>query len=275
VLFSGVIFSLHVQDLTLLVRSVVGFVLFSLLSSAVYCFNDVADVEKDRLHPEKRLRPLPSGRLSVHAVVWIGLVLVAVSFAGAFLMARRFFVVAVVYFLMNVAYSFRLKHVAILDLILLSAGFVLRAVAGVEVLGRSDIVLSPWLILCTFFLALFIGAGKRRAELDLLASNAGGHRGALAEYSLAFLDRILTTMATASIIGYAIYTLAPGTQEKFHTHYLVYTVPFVVFGLFRYLFLVYERGAGGNPTEAILQDRSLLLDVLLWVLAVVYILYVR
>ncbi len=274
-LFAGVVFSIHLLEITLFARSLLGFALFCAISSAIYGINDIADLKQDRLHPEKRHRPLPAGRLSKGAVLGLALGLLVPALGIAFLLAPRFGMVALLYFLLNLAYSLGLKRVAILDLILLAMGFVLRAVAGVEVLGRSDVVLSPWLILCAFFLALFIGAGKRRAELALLEEGAGEHRAALNDYSVGLLDRMLTAMTTASLIVYAIYTLAPGTQSKFHTHLLVYTVPFVVFGLFRYMYLVYERRAGGNPTEAILSDPPLLLDVLLWVLAVFYILYLR
>ncbi len=274
-LFAGIIFSVHLLDTDLLLRSLAGFLLFCAISSGVYCINDIADIRKDRLHPEKRTRPLASGRLSKGVVVAMSALLLLPSLVLSYLLATRFGVVATLYLFLNLGYSFGLKRVAILDLILLAAGFVLRAVAGVEVLGHPEVVLSPWLILCAFFLALTIGAGKRRAELELLEEGAGEHRAALDDYSKPFLDRMLTAMAAASIIGYSIYTLAPGTQSKFHTHFLIYTVPFVVFGLFRYLYLVYERRAGGNPTEAILNDRPLLLDALLWVLAVIYILYLR
>jgi len=273
ILFAGIIFAEQALNPELLLRAFLGFITFCLVSSAVYCFNDLADLENDRRHPDKRMRPLPSGRLSRGSVWALGVVLLGMGLLLGFWLDRGFGTVAAVYFLLNLAYSLWLKRVVILDLILLATGFVLRAVASVEVLGRDDVVLSPWLVLCTFFLALFIGAGKRRSEIALLAEDAASHRAALGDYSLPFLDRIITTTLTAAILSYAIYTLAPGTQSKFHTHYLVYTVPFVVFGLLRYTYLIYERRVGGNPTDAILSDRQLVLDVILWVVTVMYILY--
>lgn len=274
ILFAGVIFAEQLLDPALLLRALAGFAAFCMVSSAVYCLNDLSDLEADRKHPQKRKRPLASGAISRGSVVAMGTLLLTGGLVGSYLLAPAFALVVGLYFVNNVAYSFWLKHVAILDVIMLATGFVLRAVGSVEVLARESVVISPWLLLCTFFLALFIGAGKRRAELSLLAEDASQHRLALAAYSTSFLDRILMTAMTTAIISYAIYTLAPSTQSKFHTHQLVYTVPFVVYGLFRYMYLVYEEKRGGNPTEAILHDTPLRIDVTLWVLTVCYILYV-
>lgn len=274
ILFAGVIFAEQLDDMGLLLRSLAAFAVFCAVSSAVYGINDISDVEKDRKHPEKRHRPLPAGQVTVPGVAVMSMLLLAAGLAGGWALAPSFAVVVGIYFAMNLVYSMWLKHVAVLDLMVLASGFVLRAVGSVEALGRPDIAISAWLILCTFFLALFIGAGKRRAELSLLEAQASEHRQALSGYSLVFLDRILGTTTTAAVIGYAIYTLAPETQAKFGTHRLVYTVPFVVYGLFRYTYLVYERRAGGNPTEAILSDPPLLVNVLVWVAAVYVIIYV-
>ncbi len=273
ILFAGVIFSESLLDVNLLLRSALGFVTFCLISSSIYCINDLADLESDRRHPKKRLRPLPSGRISPAGVRGLALTLLVLALAGAWLLAPVFAAVVGIYFAINVAYSLRLKRVPILDVIILALGFVLRAVGSVDVLARPDVIISPWLLLCTFFLAMFIGAGKRRAELALLEGAAAEHRVALSGYSVQFLDRIMTATMTSSILAYAIYTLYPGTIEKFGTDELVYTVPHVVFGLLRYMYIVYERDEGGSPTEAILHDRALLVTVGLWVLTVIYILY--
>jgi len=275
ILFAGVIFAGRLLDPGLLLRSVLGFLTFCLVSSSIYCINDLMDVESDRLHPEKRRRPLPSGRLPVRGVWTLGITLFAGALIAAWLLAPKFAAVVLVYFVSNLAYSVRLKRTAILDVILLATGFVLRAVGSVEVLNRPEVIISPWLLLCTFFLAMFIGAGKRRAELSLLEADAANHRASLTGYSLRFLDRVMSSTMTSSILTYSIYTLHPETKLKFGTYRLVYTVPFVVFGLFRYMYLVYERAKGGNPTEAILQDRALLLAVFFWVLVVVYVVYVH
>jgi 4-hydroxybenzoate polyprenyltransferase len=272
-LFAGVIFAERLLDVPLLLRAAAGFAVFCMAASSIYCINDLADLEADRLHPEKRNRPLPAGRISPAAVRAMGAGLLVTALVAAWLLAPAFAVVVALYFVMNLAYSLRLKRTAILDVILLAMGFVLRAVGSVEVLATDEVLISPWLLLCTFFLAMFIGAGKRRTELALLEADAAGHRPALAGYSIEFIDRIITITLTAAIMSYSIYTLAPGTAAKFGTQDLVYTVPYVVFGLLRYLYLVYERKVGGNPTEAILQDRPLTAAVGLWILTVCAILY--
>jgi 4-hydroxybenzoate polyprenyltransferase len=274
ILFAGVIFAEQLLDVALLLRALSGFAVFCMLSSAVYCLNDIADLAADRMHPQKRSRPLASGAISKGSVATMGAVLLVGGLAGAYLLAPTFALVAVLYLVNNIAYSFGLKRLPIVDVIAIATGFVLRAVGSVEVLARDAVLISPWLLLCTFFLALFIGAGKRRAELALLADDASEHRVALAGYSVPFLDRILSTAMTTAIISYAIYTLAPSTQSKFNTHQLVYTVPFVVYGLLRYMYIVYEKERGGNPTEAILHDVPLRIAVLLWVSTVCYVLYV-
>jgi len=273
ILFAGIIFAEQLLDGSLLLRAFLGFVAFCAVSSAVYCLNDLSDLDADRRHPTKKHRPLASGAISRGAVVAMGALLLVCGLGGAYVLAPSFALVVLLYFANNVAYSLWLKRVAIVDVVLLATGFVLRAVGSVEVLAVKSLVISPWLLLCTFFLAFFIGAGKRRAELTLLADGASDHRQALAGYSLTFLDHLLTTSVTTAIISYAIYTLAPATQAKFQTHQLVYTVPFVVYGLFRYMYLVYETKQGGNPTDAILHDLPIRIVVVMWVAAVVYILY--
>jgi 4-hydroxybenzoate polyprenyltransferase len=275
ILFAGVIFAGRLLEPELLLRSVLGFLTFCLVSSSIYCINDLMDIESDRMHPEKRLRPLPSGKLPVSGVWTLGLTLFVVATVAAWLLSPKFCAVVFVYFASNLAYSLRLKRMAILDVIVLATGFVLRAVGSVEVLDRPEVIISPWLLLCTFFLAMFIGAGKRRAELALLETEAASHRASLTGYSLRFLDRVMSSTMTSAILTYSIYTLHPETKLKFGTYRLVYTVPFVVFGLFRYMYLIYERAKGGNPTEAILHDRGLLAAVFFWVLIVVYVLYVH
>lgn len=275
VLFAGLIFSRNAGDLDLGARSLLGFVCFCFASSAVYLINDIADREADKLHPAKRLRPIASGELSV-GIAWVlALLLAAAGAVMAFWLGRAFFVVFLVFLALNLLYSFKLKQVLGLDVLSIAIGFVLRAIAGVELLkpAKPDIELSPWLLVCTLFLALFLGLGKRRAELEQLSDGAERHRKALANYSLALLNQMIAMVSAATVISYSIYTISPGTVQKFHTEKLVYTIPFVVYGIWRYLYLVLEKRGGGNPSEVLLTDMPTLVNVLLWILVAAGVLY--
>ncbi len=246
---------------------------FGLVSSAIYLINDTVDRNKDRLHPEKKNRPVASGRLSPgSALVWalaIGAGTLAVSWALTPWLA----LVYTVYFLKQVAYSLRLKNIVILDCILISLGFVLRALAGVAVLYDSGevIELSPWLVICTFFLALLMAFAKRRHELASMGNSAMGHRKNLREYSIPMLDQMIGITAGTSILGYSIYTVSDRTAEVV-SRWLWITIPFVAYGVFRYLFIVYSQGLGGSPDKILLKDTPLKVNLLLWVVTVASIL---
>lgn len=271
VLFAGVVFSHHFTDPGELLRAGLGFLAFSLLASGVYVLNDIQDVEKDRIHPKKRFRPIAAGVIPIPAAwVLLAVLLVAGLALGAWL-GRDFLAVGAIYFALNVAYSLRLKHVVILDVMIIAMGFVLRAVAGVELL-RSGEAISPWLLICTLFLALFLAVCKRRNERVLLAGNAEEHRKTLEEYPPEFIDQLVPVVTAATVISYAIYTVSPQTVANFGTGALVYTIPFVVFGIFRYLYLVYRRQGGGSPSEVLLTDLPTLGNVLLWGVTVILIL---
>jgi 4-hydroxybenzoate polyprenyltransferase len=276
VLFAGLIFSQHALDPLLLGRVIAGFLIFCAVSGASYIINDFLDLERDRLHPEKRQRPMASGALPplvgvISAALLLGIALGAASWLGA-----GFALSAVSYAALILAYSLVLKRVIILDALAIAVGFVLRAIAGVEVVRTVDphTELSPWLLVCTLFLALFLAVGKRRQELILLEGGAASHRRTLGEYSPALLDLMMGVMTAVTLIAYAIYTIAPATVAKFQSPALVYTIPFVVYGLFRYVYLVMERQYGGNPTEVLLTDVPTMINVLLWLGAVGFILYV-
>jgi 4-hydroxybenzoate polyprenyltransferase len=259
-------------------RALLGFLGFSLLSGAVYLFNDLRDVDADRLHPKKKLRPIPSGRLPAPAA-WIGLlVVVAVAGAIAWSLGPWYAATAGAYLLLNLAYSLGLKHVVLVDVLAIATGFVLRAIAGVELLRplRPDVELSPWLLVCTFFLALFMACGKRRQEIRHHdAQQIEGRRRVLLEYNTAFLDTLVTVCAATTLVAYAIYTIWPGTVEKFHTQGLLWTVPFVTYGTFRYLWLTRVGEGGEDPSTTVLGDRPLLACVALWLGAVAVVLYLR
>lgn len=276
VVMAGLVFSEHLSNPVFAWRAALAAALFCAISSGVYLLNDIMDRERDRLHPKKRLRPIASGRLRVPVAGAATAVLLGGGVLVSYAFGVRFGLVATAYASLNLAYSIGLKNVVVLDVMLLASGFVLRAVAGVQVLRPLDphIALSPWLLICTLFLALFLAIAKRRAELLSLAGEAAGHRRSLAEYSAPLLDQMISIVTACTILSYSIYTVAGETVAKFHTHRLVYTVPFVVFGVFRYLFLMTQRGGGGNPSEHLLHDKPILGAVALWTLSVLAILYV-
>jgi 4-hydroxybenzoate polyprenyltransferase len=270
VVFAPLVFADRLLVLEDLSRTVGAFFLFCLLTGAVYLINDVADRERDRIHPEKSSRPVASGALPVANAVVAAAVLMAASLAAAWWWYDGLAAVLTIYLAQNLAYSFWLKHVVIVDVMSIAAGFLLRAIAGAVAIG---VEISPWLILCTILLSLFLGFCKRRQELIGLAEQAQAHRGILSEYSTRFLDQMISVVTTATLMAYAFYTLSPEVQVKLGTDKLYLTLPFVLYGIFRYLYLVYRLDRGGNPTRALLTDRPLLLNVSLWCVAVVTILY--
>ena len=267
--FAGVIFSQ--QMLTpLLWTAVAAFAIFCGLSGAMYLFNDVVDAARDRLHPTKRLRPIASGRLSPRTASVAGALLLAGSLAAAFRITVPFGLVALAYGVLLTAYSVWFKHLVILDVLTVAAGFVLRAVAGAVAV---DVEISGWLLICTILLALFLALGKRRHEYRSLARDASLHRPILAEYSEGFLDQMISVVTASTVTAYALYTMSPETVAKFHTRLLPLTLPFVLYGIFRYLYLLYRRDLGGSPSDLVVGDRALLLDALLWMLATFAIIY--
>lgn len=247
-----------------------AFAVFCALSGAVYLLNDVADREKDRLHPDKKWRPIASGRLPVPTAVGAAAVLLAGALAGSLALSRPLAVVALAYALLLGAYSAWLKHVVIVDVIVVAVGFVLRAVAGAVAI---DVEISGWLLICTILMALFLALGKRRHEYLTLGEAAARHRPILAEYSAGLLDQMIAVVTASTVTAYALYTMSPETVAKFETHLLPATLPFVLYGIFRYLYLLYRRQLGGNPSELFLNDGPLLINTLLWILAVAVIIY--
>ena len=267
--FAGLIFS---QSLfTPLVWPALGaFLIFCALSGAIYVFNDLADVEKDRLHPTKRNRPIASGALTAPTAVVLGVGLLVGSLVAAFRLSVAFGLVAASYAILLTAYSLWLKHLVILDVLTVAAGFVLRAVAGAAAIA---VEISGWLVICTILVALFLALGKRRHEYRTLRGEAAAHRPILAEYSESFLDQMVAVVTASTVTAYALYTMSPDTVAKFHTRLLPVTLPFVLYGIFRYLYLLYRRELGGNPSDLLLNDRALLINTLLWMLALLVIIY--
>jgi 4-hydroxybenzoate polyprenyltransferase len=267
--FMAFIFSLgetwHLSDpagwLPLLGKATATFVLFCMVCGADYLINDVRDRESDQLHPRKRTRPIAAGRLSVRTAVVAAAVLIAAGLAGGFALEWRTGAVIGGYVVMMLTYSFYLKHVVLLDLMIIAGGFVLRAMAGALVI---DVPISPWLYAVTALGALFLAINKRRAEIVLLKEDANEHRPILEEYTTSLLDQMASIVTASTLVAYGLYTFtAPALPTN---HSMMLTIPFVLYGIFRYLYLVHVRGEGGSPEDVLLKDAPLMADILLWVL---------
>jgi 4-hydroxybenzoate polyprenyltransferase len=270
VLFAALIFAKHLFDPRSLLLAILGFCAFCAVSSGAYVMNDLRDCERDRQHPLKSLRPLPSGRVRRSTAVALCCALMGSGLFGAAALGRGFGLLTGGYLALQVAYTFWVKDAVILDVMSIATGFVIRAVAGGVLIA---VPVSPWLIICTFLLALFLGFCKRRHELVLLDDRATDHRTSLREYSPYFLDQMISVVTASTVVAYAIYTASPEVREKLGTDQLYLTIPFVLYGIFRYLYLVHQKELGGNPTQLLLRDRPLLLDVLLWIATAAMLLY--
>ncbi len=271
-LFAALVFDrqLTPSHLPQILRTLAGFIIFCLFSSVVYIINDIADVEADRLHPEKRNRPIASGKLPVSTASWFAIGLLVVIVPTSFLMSPAFGLVALAYFLINLAYSKWIKHVPLLDVFALASGFVLRVAAGVTLIQVERF--SPWLYVVTTLFALYLGFGKRRAELALLAEGANSTRRVLDGYTLPLLDQFITIVSATTIITYSLYTFsAPNLPSN---HAMMLTIPFVLYGVFRYLYLIQVTHRAGAPEEVLLSDRPLQLTILLWGISILLVFYV-
>jgi 4-hydroxybenzoate polyprenyltransferase len=268
---AALIFDQQLGHIPALIKSMAGFFIFCLISSAVYIINDIADVEADRQHPTKRNRPIASGKLPVSVAIIATIIILVVCLPFAFYLSEEFAVVGLVYFLINVAYSKLLKHVPLVDVLIIAAGFVLRVVAGVSLIEVERF--SPWLYVVTTLFALYIGFGKRRAELSLLADGANAHRRVLDGYSIPLLDQLITIVSSTTIIAYSLYTFsAPNLPTN---HVMMLTIPFVLYGVFRYLYLIQIKNEGGAPEDLLLSDRPLQLTIVLWGIAILLVFYIH
>ena len=258
ILFAALIFSNHAFDLGYLSRSALAFLLFSIAAGAVYTFNDILDLEQDRKHPVKRNRPMASGRMSVKTGWIIVSLLIMTSLLFSFAFDMNFGSAVLVYVVLQLAYSRFLKNIVILDAFVISFGFILRVIAGALVI---HVVISNWILVCTMLLALFLALSKRRHELTLLDNNADTHREILREYSPYLLDQMIGIVTSATLVAYIIFTLSNETTAKFGNE-MILTVPFVLYGIFRYLYLVHRKNAGGQPEEVLLSDTPLQLAII-------------
>jgi 4-hydroxybenzoate polyprenyltransferase len=262
--FAAIVFSQNLHNIYFLFRTVLAFAVFCALAGAQYIFNDIADLERDKSHPGKRNRPLASGRLNPDYARNAAYKIVAGAILLALILGAEFCVVAAAYFLLTLAYSWKLKHIVILDAMTIAIGFVLRVVAGGVVIGVD---ISSWVLICTVLLALFLAFNKRRHELILLDDNATDHRTILKEYSPYLLDQMIGVVTASTLMAYSLYTVAPETITKFHTTRLDLTIPFVLYGIFRYLYLVHQKKEGGDPTTLMLTDTPLIVNTVLWLVS--------
>ncbi len=267
--FAALVFDRQLTNPASFARTLVGFLLFCLLSSIVYIINDIADREADRLHPVKRNRPIASGVLSVRVAVIAAVAMLVFTFPLAYLLSPGFAAIALIYLLVNLAYSNYFKHIPIIDVMILAAGYVLRVGAGVTLITVERF--SPWLYVVTTLFALYIGFGKRRAEMTLLMDGSGSVRKVLEGYTVYFLDQLIIIVSSTTIVAYSLYTFsAPNLPED---HVMMLTIPFVLYGIFRYLYLLLVKGEGGAPDELLLSDRPLQIDIALWGLSILVIFY--
>ena len=269
IIFAPLVFSRNLFSGQLSLQILAGFGVFCVLSGSVYIINDLTDLERDRLHPTKCRRPLASGKLSRKVAAFALLILLGLSFASAFEMGTGFLAVAAAYFVLNLLYSYLLKHVVIVDVMSISLGFILRVLAGAILI---NVPITPWLLMCTMLLALFLGFAKRRHELVQLEEAANSHRRVLMHYSPYFLDQMIMIVTASTVMSYALYTISPDTVGHVGSNHLLYTTPFVLYGIFRYLYLVHLKEEGGSPTRILLTDKPLAANIVLWLITCVLIL---
>ncbi len=272
VLFAALVFDrqLTPSHIPEILHTVAGFIIFCLLSGVVYILNDVADADADRMHPEKRHRPIASGELPVRFASLVSLILIVTIIPVSFLLSIGFGFVATAYLLLNLAYSKWIKHIPLLDVLSIALGFVLRVAAGVTLIQVTRF--SPWLYVVTTLGSLYIGFGKRRAELALLTEGANFHRKVLDGYTIPLLDQFITIVSGTTIIAYSLYTFsAPNLPDN---HIMMLTIPFVLYGIFRYLYLIQVKHSGGAPEEVLLSDRPLQISIFLWGVSILLIFYI-
>ena len=268
--FAALIFAQKMGDPSAVLTTAIAFAFFCMVSSAIYLINDVRDCEEDRRHPEKCNRPIACGDLSPGVAIVAAVVLAVVGIGGSFTVNLALGVVTLGYFGLQMLYQVALKRIVLLDVFAIAGGFVLRAVAGAEAI---QVEISPWLLICTLLLALFLGLAKRRGELELLAEDSVGHRETLDRYSVGMLDQLIPVMAASTLMSYCLYTISDRTVAELGSTRLMYTIPFVIYGLFRYVYLIHRHGHGGAPDRTLLRDRPLLLTVVLYAITAAAIIY--
>ena len=263
---TGLLFGHAWHNPVLVTQAIIAFVAFCLISSTIYIINDIVDIEQDRHHPSKRKRPLPSGKLKISTAAIFALVLGATALTLASFASTTVVVILLIYAVMNIAYSLKLKHVVILDVFIIATGFMLRILAGTLGLGIPP---SQWLLLCGLMVTLFLGFSKRRAEIIALSADKTAHRKVLQEYSPVLLDKMIVVTAAGLIMSYSLYTMNPETIRIHGTPNLIYTVPFVIYGVFRYIYLLHHQSSGGDPSKDLVRDPHMLIVLLGWLITTV------
>ncbi len=265
VIFIGIAFSLNLLNFNLWISAVSAFFIFCLLSGSIYIINDFLDIEKDKKHPKKRERPLASGRLNPYHAILSAIIFILIALLGSYLINVSFFIISMAFFLLIMLYSLYLKNFIIVDIMIISTGFVIRAVAGALAVS---VLVSPWLIICAFLLALFLALGKRRHELFILGDKVKEHRESLESFSTEMLDQMIIITTSTLIMSYSLYTFFTGKLL------MMITIPFAFYGIFRYLYLIHSKNAGGEP-EILFKDKGMIFSILLWVIVVFLVLYVN
>ncbi|QAT40220.1 decaprenyl-phosphate phosphoribosyltransferase [Clostridium sp. JN-9] len=266
--FAAIIFSGNFLNITMLYSNIVTFLLFCLTSSSVYILNDIVDIDKDRCHPQKKYRPLPSGKVSIKSAVILDiLIVISVALLSFLYLDIRILFIFAVYFVINILYSFKLKNVVIIDVMIITFGFVLRVESGSIATG---VQVSPWLFLCTILLSLFLALNKRKSEIITLKDKSANHRKILEEYSVAMIDNMLTIVTPSILMAYSLYTFST-VQSKT----MMYTIPFVLYGIFRYEYLMDKKNIGGKPEDVFGSDLPFLVNIILWVISSLIIIYFK
>ncbi len=268
-IFAGIIFSKNLLNFDYLFKVILAFFLFSIVSGCGYIINDLKDIKRDKIHPKKAKRPIASGKLSITTAIVVVSILLPIFLFLSFLLEKKFFFAALSYILLDIIYTFYLKNIVILDVLSLSFFFLLRVLAGTWVINVET---SPWLLICTVLISLFLGLGKRRYEV-LTIENAEEHRESLKVYSVPFIDQMIAITTSSTLIAYVVYTLSEETTIKFGTRNLFLTLPLVMYGIFRYLHLIYSKNLGGNPEEVLLNDPPFFISIFLWGLTVIIVIY--
>ena len=268
--FAAIIFSGNLFHLPYVKISILTFIFFCCASGSIYVFNDIIDRKGDAIHPEKKHRPIAAGLLRLPVAVVGAIILMIIAITGAFSISTELGAVISSYIGLTLLYTIILKQIVIIDILVVAIGFVLRAIAGAVAI---QVMISTWLVVCAFFLALFLIIGKRRHELVSLQHEAANHRKILDEYNPKLLDQMVVVVTAATVVAYALYTRDPETIQRFQTTHLIYTIPFVIYGLFRYFYLIYKLEIGGRPEKVFLNDRGILLAILGWILTVGFIIY--
>lgn len=268
--FAALVFSKRLFEMHSFTLSLIGFALFSLASGAAYIFNDIKDIESDRQNPQKRLRPIAAGKISIPLAIGLFIILGTVSIIASYWIKPTFGLIILIYIVLNMLYSVILKHIVIVDVMVIAAGFLMRVMAGAELI---DVYPSKWLILCTILLSLFLALGKRRNEIMIMGEQTNNHRQVLKHYNAYFLDQMIVVVMAATLMAYMLYTVSEETVNFFGNKYLVWTVPFVLYGLFRYFYLVHKKEKNSESVELPFMDMPLLINIILWLIISIIIIY--